>query len=386
MNRTLLIISILAGIITCSAQQNQALQQPPYGFIRGTWITNSGSDVLLSRGNIKKAVKTCKAAGINNIYMVTWNRGYTMYRSKTMERMFGHIVDPLYGSRDPLQELIEEAHKEKIKVHAWFEFGFASSYMDTGKHILDKYPQWAAIGPDKKRVEKNGFTWMNGLSTEVQQFMTGMILEVINNYDVDGIQGDDRLPASPSLIGYDDSTVAAYRREHQGNTPPPDHYDPGWVQWRADRLNKYGEELYKTIKAAKPGIIVSMAPSVYPWSLKEYLQDWPAWLRGGYVDYVVVQLYRNTIETYEKTLQEEIKWAGEKSNRMYAGVLLSLGDGFLTEAGMLRKITDMNRKYQVPGEVFFYYEGILRHKDFFKSYQKKYHKKDAYSQHHISHK
>ena len=38
-----------------------------------------------------------------------------------------------------------------------------------------------------------------------------------------------------------------------------------------------------------------MAPSIYPWSEEEYLQDWPTWMQKGYVDLVCPQVYRYNI-------------------------------------------------------------------------------------------
>lgn len=33
---------------------------------------------------------------------------------------------------------------------------------------------------------------------------------------IDGIQGDDRLPAMPSLAGYDNYTISLYKAQHFG--------------------------------------------------------------------------------------------------------------------------------------------------------------------------
>ena len=37
--------------------------------------------------------------------------------------------------------------------------------------------------------------------------MISLFKEVINNYNVDGVQGDDRLPALPSISGYQPYTI-----------------------------------------------------------------------------------------------------------------------------------------------------------------------------------
>jgi uncharacterized lipoprotein YddW (UPF0748 family) len=44
---------------------------------------------------------------------------------------------------------------------------------------------------------------MNAFHPEVQQFMIDLILSLGSSHKIDGVQGDDRLPALPSLAGYD---------------------------------------------------------------------------------------------------------------------------------------------------------------------------------------
>ncbi|WP_373551694.1 glycoside hydrolase family 10 protein [Haliscomenobacter sp.] len=339
--------------------------QAPYGAIRGIWLAAQDS-VLDSKTNIQQVVANCKKAGINNIYVATWNRGRTLYPSAIMMERFGVAIDPRYGKRDPLKELIEAAHAEKIKVHAWFEYGFACAYGDSGAYLLKKYPYYAAIGSDGKAVEKNGFKWMNAFHPLVQNFVKSLVLEVVKKYDIDGIQGDDRMPAVPSLAGYDPYTVAEYKKEHNRLAPPSNHLDSNWIQWRAKRLNTFGKDLYQSVKAAKPNVLVSMAPSIYPSSLQENLQDWPTWLREGYVDYIVVQLYRDKLDEYEKILRETIQQVGVKKDHLYAGVLIGLEDGYRVKPELLKGMLELNQKYDLPGEVFFYYGGVSKQLAFFK--------------------
>ena len=42
--------------------------------------------------------------------------------------------------------------------------------------------------------------------------MTEMVLEVVRNYKVDGVKGDDRLPAMPAEGGYDRYTKNSTRK------------------------------------------------------------------------------------------------------------------------------------------------------------------------------
>ena len=58
---------------------------------------------------------------------------------------------------------------------------------------------------------------MNGFDPEVQDFMINLVNSLGQSHsNIDGIQGDDRLPAMPSLTGYDQYTVSLYRAQHFG--------------------------------------------------------------------------------------------------------------------------------------------------------------------------
>jgi len=335
--------------------------------IKTAWVTNVGSDVLLSRTNIRKAVMLAKQSGLNTLCVVTWNKGYTMYKSPTLKKYFGVEIDPIYKDRDPLEEFIEEAHKEGIKVIAWFEFGFASAYGDAGKHILDRYPHWAARDNEGKVLVENGFTWMNSFLPEVQAFVSSLVYEVVKNYQVDGIQGDDRLPAAPIRGGYDSYTISQYRSEHEGDYPPSTYTDSAWTNWRAKRMNAFGKAMYAHVKKIKANVMVAHAPSIFPWSKEHYLQDWPTWLNEGYTDVVMPQVYRYNLDAYKRTLDELVGQVSQSQlKKVFPGMLTSLADGFLVNDELLKACIQYNRKKGIKGEAFFYFEGLRRSPDFYR--------------------
>jgi uncharacterized lipoprotein YddW (UPF0748 family) len=335
----------------------QKKQEP----IRGTWITNVASDVLKSKKNIEDAIKLCKESNINNIYVVVWNNGVTMYPSKVVEEYIGIKQSTIYDSRDPIQEIIEEGHKAGIKVHAWFEFGFSYNYGDSNCLWQKRYPHWVGRDVKGNHLQKNKFFWWNALHPEPQAFIKKLVMEVVKNYNVDGIQGDDRLPAMPSEGGYDSLTKKIYAAEHYGAMPPENSKDSTWLQWRANKLSAYIKQLYQSVKAAKPECIVSWAPSIYPWSKEQYLQDWPAWLNGGYADYIFPQCYRYNIEAYKKLIDELNKQVTPKQkSKIMPGILTSLGDGYLVKKEMLQQMITYNRKNGYSGECTFYFETLHR--------------------------
>lgn len=353
--------------------------------VRGVWITNVDSDVLSSRAKIAEAMDALAAANVNIVYPVVWNKGMTLYKSEVIRRYFAGKhpqtpapngewerirkahelgIDPVYGDRDPLAELILEAHRVGIEVIPWFEFGFSSSYNLDGGPILEVYPEWAAVDPDGNLVKKNSFEWMNAFDPAVQKFLEELILEVVHNYDVDGIQGDDRLPALPTLGGYDRATMARYKNETGKDAPRDNVKDKEWTQWRANILTEYLRQLGSKVKAVDPNLTVSMSPSYWDWALYEYLQDSKTWTEKGLVDSLHPQAYRYDFPAYRKVIDDIV------DNQFTADNLHLLAPGILVRSGKYRISKDYfldaiawNRSRGVTGEVFFFYEGLRQDND-----------------------
>ncbi|MFH0736644.1 MAG: family 10 glycosylhydrolase [bacterium] len=363
--KKIVLLLFLLPLLSCHSIEKKYIEKEA---IRGVWLTNVDSDVLLSLENIKTAVNLCKEEGFNTIFVVTYNKGMTLYPSKTMKDLLNQEIDSAYIGRDPLKEIVEEAHKKDIKVIAWFEFGFSSSYKLNGGKLVETKPNWASKNNKSKLVTKNGFDWLNGFDPQVQDYMLNLIVEVVTNYDVDGIQGDDRLPAMPVESGYDEYTVNLYKGAHNGQKPPENFRDTAWVNWRADILNEYMAKIYKTVKKIKPNVLVSMAPSIFPWSKEEYLQDWLTWVKKGYVDLVIPQLYRQNIEDYIIVLDAIVKeqLTTEEIKKFYPGILLKVGSYYPTKE-LLKQMVEENRKRKILGEVFFFYEGIKKFPSIFKN-------------------
>ncbi|MEM6696967.1 MAG: family 10 glycosylhydrolase [Bacteroidota bacterium] len=360
------LIGTLFLLLCACASEYESVEKDKGTPTRGIWLTNVDSEVLFSEKGIKEAVDLCVEYGFNTIYTVVWNRGYTLCPSEIMERVFCIKIDPKLEGRDPLQKLIEYAHTKDIRVIAWFEFGFSSSYEEKdGGYLLRQKPEWAALDVDGKLVSKNGFQWMNAFDPEVRSFITSLLKEVVQNYEVDGIQGDDRLPALPSTAGYDSLTIAIYEAEF-GTLPPRNYRDSLWVDWRAKKLNQYVCELYQELKALDTNLVISMAPSIYPWSKEEYLQDWVTWVREGCVDEIIPQIYRYDIDKYKAELDKIITSQIEEKDlfKLAVGILLKVGD-YYASPEFLQAMIYANRANGVQGEVFFFYEGLKKHPEFF---------------------
>lgn len=325
--------------------------------IRGAWITTAASTALDSKDNIKAMVGTCKSNNINHIFVVVYNNGRTIYPSAVMQSTIGIRQLERYVGRDPLKECIDEAKLVGIKVHAWFEYGFSSSYSANGGAIIAAKPNWAARDQSNQLVVKNGFDWLNGIHPEVQQYMINLFKEVVTDYQVDGVQGDDRLPAMPSSGGYDEYTTTLYKSENNGANPPSNISDAGWIRWRANKLNAFVKRLRNEVKAIKANVLLTMSPSPYPFSINEYLQDWPTWVDSSWIDMVMPQCYRYTINDYEAVLTQQKSYYKNVSVQFYPGVLVKSGNTIQSD-GLMSQFIQSNRNNGFKGEVFFFYEGV----------------------------
>ncbi len=325
---------------------------------RGVWLTTTDSKVLRSQQSIAEAMDFLAETGFNVVFPVVWTKGATLYPSQVMRQTFGIEIDPLFVGCDRLAEVVTEAHRVGLKVIPWFEYGFASSYNMNGGPLVAKKPEWAARDCNGNLLKKNGFEWLNSLDPQVQDFMLNLILEVAQNYDVDGIQGDDRLPALPTEGGYDQVTVERYRQQF-GKNPPQNSRNPQWLQWRTDILTQFLARLYQSVKAINPNLIVSMAPNLPDWGLQEYLQDSRTWLQRGLVDTFHPQIYRRDFPSYKsivnKLVNEELP--GGIQPKLAPGILMKIGSYCITSDDLLRAI-EYNRACGISGEVFFFYEGL----------------------------
>ncbi|MBC7422301.1 MAG: family 10 glycosylhydrolase, partial [Ferruginibacter sp.] len=255
-------------------------------------------------------------------------------------------------------------HQHNIKVFFWYEYGFMGDTKPITKDnlLLAKNPDWLGIannGKPSSYHEKDFY--FNAYDPKVQNYIIKLIEEGIKLYpNVDGIQGDDRMPAMPKNSGYDEITVAKYKSEHRGNLPPQDFNDENWVGWRINILNQFGKRLYNSAHKVKKDIIVSFAPNPYPWSKENLMQDWPTWLANGTCDLLAVQCYRYNADAYKNTVKEALSYvkANNASQLFAPGIILMEGNQIKMTADLLKKQININRDLGISSEIYFYNEAL----------------------------
>ena len=103
------------------------------------------------------------------------------------EWLTGKQGKPPYPYYDPMQFMIEEAHKRGMEFHAWcnpyraeFNIGKSSIAPD---HVTKTHPEWF--------VSYGGKRYFDPGNKEAQQFTVAVIRDIVSRYDVDAIHFDD---------------------------------------------------------------------------------------------------------------------------------------------------------------------------------------------------
>lgn len=337
--------------------------------IRGVWLTNVASGVLFMPWGINRALNQLADLNFNTVYPVVWNRGDTFYKSTLAQKVTGSEIQPLlklmHGRGDFLAKLVKLAKIKGLSVIPWFEYGFMTP---PNSELAKRYPEWLTIGQsDTSSVQKipqdeinNGFltqqAWLNPLHPQVQEFIQGLVVEVVRNYDVDGVQFDDHF-GMPVQFGYDRFTIQLYQQEHQGKSPPTDPFNPEWMRWRADKLTNFIAQIYQAVKAVKPNARISVSPNSQHFAYKYYLQDWESWIKKGLVDELILQVYRDN--------QRNFIWELETSAVKFARTQIPVGVGISTgtlsnpvDIARIREQVQTVRDLNFSGISFFYWESL----------------------------
>jgi uncharacterized lipoprotein YddW (UPF0748 family) len=337
--------------------QNTPLR-PQTSELRGVWLTNIDSNVLFARDRLQNSLQSLKNLNFNTVYPTVWNWGWTLYPSKVAQKVTGRSLDPAPGlqGRDILKEIVTVGHQKNLTVIPWFEFGFMAP---ADSQLAKNRPQWLTSRRDGSKIWKEGAenrVWLNPFHPEVQQFIQDLVVEIVKNYDIDGIQFDDHF-GLPSELGYDAYTVALYKKEHRGQAPSTNFQDAEWVRWRANKITDYMKRVFQAIKATKKNCLVSVAPNPQDFSYKSFLADWQTWERNGLIEELVIQIYRDDLNAFVKELEcPEVK-AAQSHIPVSIGIMTGLKAKPISIQQIQTQIQKV-RERNFAGVSFFFYESL----------------------------
>lgn len=244
-----------------------------------------------------------KQNGINTVFFQVKPDGTALWHSSILpwsDLLTGKIgADPGY---DPLAFAITEAHKRGLKIQAWFNpyrisLNTKPDTVLSLNNTINTVPSSPfVLHPDWIRTAADRFVLDPGLP-EVQDWFTGIVTEVVKNYDIDGIHFDDYFYNETAKSPLNDN--ATYQRLGSGY--------PDKASWRRNNTLSLVRQVSKTIKLIKPGIKFGISPAGI-WRNKSddprgsdtqggapaydtAYADTREWVKQGLVDYIVPQLY-----------------------------------------------------------------------------------------------
>ncbi|CAM5572475.1 Glycosyl hydrolase-like 10 domain-containing protein OS=Streptomyces alboniger OX=132473 GN=CP975_06105 PE=4 SV=1 [Streptomyces alboniger] len=197
---------------------------------------------------------------------------------------------------DPLGTAVEEAHARGLELHAWFNPYRVANHTDVTRlvasHPARRHPGWV--------VPYGGKLYYNPGLPEVRAFVQDAMLDAVRRYPVDAVHFDDYFYPYP-VAGQTFDDDAAYDR-HGGGFP-------NRAAWRRDNIDKLVRETAARVRKTRPAARFGVSPfGVWRNSDTDPLgsdtragvqtyddlhADTRTWVRKGWIDYIVPQLYWN---------------------------------------------------------------------------------------------
>lgn len=198
--------------------------------------------------------------------------------------------DPFY---DPLAFVIHEAHKRFIDVHVWLNpyrlLNADDLNLLSTNHLYYKRPDLF--------VKYGNQYYFNPCLPETRSFLSKVVSDIVSRYDVDAVHFDDYFYPY-RIAGKEFPDVKYFQKSSEFDNIG---------DWRRNNVNVVIKELSDTIKQIKPWVEFGISPfgvwrnaNVDPKGSKttagqtnydDLYADVLLWLKNGWIDYVVPQLY-----------------------------------------------------------------------------------------------
>lgn len=326
---------------------------------------------LKSQKEVDELISYCKKLDVNKVFILTKDtEGQLLYPSKK------YPVSEKVKGFNSYEAICKAAQKENIRVHAWFVI-FYEGY-DNPTPIIKEHPEYLIVHRNGKTsieqppwitVKKEYASyWVCPTAKGYREYLKGMMKEVIDTYNVDGIHLDYiRYPEEVNAREYCYcERCKALFKENYGYTLPENDVIKNrfWVTQMCDNVanavKDFSEFVHKNNK-----LISAYVFTDYPTAIEAIYQDWPWFSR--YLDFIVPTSYESST-SYIHTMAERTRAVLNKKCALYPAIF-SVPSVRRSEDGGKRwykgKAEDIYDTYKawidekVNGVVFFTYNSLV---------------------------
>ena len=255
---------------------------------------------------------------------------------------------------DQIRECVAACRKYGLQIHVWkvdWNLGSAAP-----NEFVQKMREEGRLQADSAGKEER---WLCPSHPANQQLEVAAMLEVVRNYDVDGIHFD--------YIRYPDAEhcfCAGCRERFQQVCAvkverwPQDVLADGplrqqWLDWRRSNITAVVKAVSEQARAIKPKIKISAAVFTHWDTDRDAVgQDWKMWCDKGYMDFVCPMDYTPFNTQFENMVAQQVQWAGRVP--CYPGLGVSVSPGRFGPDRVIEQI-EIARRYQTRGFVIFNY-------------------------------
>ena len=265
--------------------------------MRGVWVSYMDLDESGSpnrseetfRARFDAIVQNAKAAGMNTLIVHVRPFSDAMYPSNLYP--WSHLVGGTQGQDpgfDPLAYMVAATHAAGLSFQAWVN-PLRVQLNGLPPSLSDLNP-WNVFRADEKRrswaVEYGGNKYLDPGFSGVRDYITAGVREIVEHYDVDGVQFDDYFYPTEDAA-FDAASYAEYQKNAGGDALPLD-------EWRCENINALLKSVYAAIKAANPAVQFGVSPQGNLTNDYKMGADVAVWVQNpGYLDYICPQLYYN---------------------------------------------------------------------------------------------
>ncbi|HEX38077.1 MAG TPA: hypothetical protein ENG70_04365 [Candidatus Cloacimonetes bacterium] len=257
---------------------------------------------------IVNVVKTAAEHDFDVIFAEVRYRGDALYKPNKYIRTFPNPEPISYfvtlEDFDPLSFLIQTAKNFNIKVYAWmttFVITPKYTYKLPEDHAYFKHPDWICKTHNGEQMDCNGGEgiFFDPGIPEVQRYTQDIILDVVANYDIDGVILDYiRYPGN-------DYTYNPLALKHFINDVSTNQYSNNYTDWKQQVVSEFIKETGAKIKFLKPYVdfAVTAFADLQEAKYNKY-QDWKEWLGFQDLDYVHLMMYTKSDYSFKDLLDK----------------------------------------------------------------------------------